>query len=230
MSFAARYDMAVNNATFDFFIWAAHVKLLGATSIVFGTKEFKSTKWGPDEIRRRYESICKPGAELCDLPYTEGDGGIVIGTHKLQGLLELKNWDFPRIKSKLPPGKERFTVTIRNTQMKTFRNSDEALWRSFAREIGAYVIEDYSVKPISLFDRVALYAGAQMNFGVVNGPMGLLYMTPYPMMMFDCSSCEHAWKKHGIWPDQQIPWMLPGQSLVWAKPTIESLREAVAKL
>jgi hypothetical protein len=231
--FAARYDMAVRNASFDFFTWATHVRLLGATSIVFGVKEFKSGKWSQKELRERYESIIKPGADLMGIPWEEGDGGITIGSHKLQAILELKNWDFPRIKSKLPARMERYTVTIRNVGpngIKPFRNSHEAVWRAFAREIGAYVIEDYGVKAISLFDRMALYAGARMNFGVVNGPMGLLYFTPYPMMMFDCLNAEHAWKKHGIWPGQQIPWMLPGQSLVWEKPTIEVLRSEFAKL
>ncbi len=222
--FPARYDMRTRNASFDFFTWLTHVRLLGATEIVFGADQFNSTKWEEAEVRRRYETIIRPGAELACMPYREGDGGIEIGTHKLQSILELKRWDFPRIISKLPPGKAKYTVTLRKTTMKPFRNSDEVLWRQFAREIDAHVIEDYSTDPITLFDRMALYAGAEMNFGVVNGPMGLLYFTPYPMMMFDCNSCEHAWKKHGIWPNTQVPWMLPGQSLVWKKPTIDVLR------
>lgn len=230
MGFDARYDLKHRNASFDFFTWVTHVRLLGATGIVFGVKEVKSGKWDEAEIRRRYESIIKPGADLAGIAWREGDDGIEIGTHKLQGILELKRWDFPRIESKLPPADAKYTVTIRNTGLKTFRNSDEKVWREFARRIGARVIEDWSVKPISLFDRVALYAGARMNFGVVNGPMGLLYFTPYPMMMWDCDCCEFAWKKHGIRKGEQVPWMLPGQSLVWQKPTLKLLMSAFEKL
>ncbi len=227
MGFAARYDLRHRNATFDFFVWLAHVRILGATEIVFGIKDARSGKWDQPEILRRYESIIIPGAELAGIPWREGDGGVEIGTHKLQGLMGLKRWDFPRIVSKLHPGDEKYTVTIRYTKLKTFRNSDEAVWRKFAKEIDARIIEDWSVEPISLFERVALYAGAKMNFGVVNGPMGLLYMTPYPMMMFDCDGCQFAWAQHGIKKDEQLPWMLPGQSLVWKKPTLELLRAAL---
>lgn len=228
--FEARYDMAVNNASFDFFTWATHVRLLGATSFVFGINEFKSRKWPEDELRRRYESIIRAGAELMDMPYREGDGGVICGTHKLQGILELKRWDFPRIVSKLPPANAKYTVTLRNTTLKPIRNSDDHVWRAFAKQIGAHVIEDYGVNPISLFDRMALYAGAKMNFGVVNGPMGLLYFTPYPMMMFDCLTAEFPWFKHGILKNQQVPWMLPGQSLVWEKPTFDGLMRAFKRL
>lgn len=227
VGFAARYDMAVRNASFDFFTWATHVRLLGATEIVFGVREFKSRKWTEAELRERYETIIRPGAELMGMPWSEGDGGITIGSHKLQAIIELNNWDFPRIVSKLPPGNARYTVTLRDVGpngIKPFRNSDQGVWRQFAKEIGATVIEDHRVKPMPLFDRVALYAGAEMNFGVVNGPMGLLYFTPYPVMMFDCSSCEFAWSKHGIGKGGQVPWMLPGQSLVWHRPTLDVLR------
>lgn len=222
----ARYDMAFRNASFDFFTWLVHVRLLGATSIVFGVDEFRSRKWSQQELRERYETIIRPGAELAGMPWREGEGGVTIGTHKLQGILELKRWDFPRIVSKLPARMERYTVTIRDVGpdgIKPYRNSDQNVWRRFAKEIGAYVIEDHRVKPISLLDRMALYAGAEMNFGVVNGPMGLLYFTPYPMQMWDCDSCEFAWGKHGIRKGEQVPWMLPGQSLVWQKPTLKTL-------
>lgn len=230
MGFDARYDLATRNASFDFFTWLTHVRLLGATGIVFGIDNPKSRKWDAAEIMRRYYSIIRPGAEIAGMPWREGEGGVEIGVHKLQGVLELKRWDFPRIETRLPARRERFTVTIRNTMLKKFRNSDEALWRAFAKEIGAFVIEDWSVNPMSLDERMALYAGAEMNFGVVNGPMGMLYFTPYPMQMWDCQCCEFAWKKHGIKAGEQVPWMLPGQSLIWQKPTLPLLRKAVEAL
>lgn len=229
MGFEARYDLGFRNASFDFFTWGTHVRLLGATSIVFGIDNVRSRKWDNAEIMRRYYSIIRPGAELMGLPWREGDGGIEIGTHKLQGILELKRWDFPRIVTKLPPGDKKYTVTLRKTTLKKFRDSNEAVWRQFAKEIGAHVIEDWSVKPIDLFERVALYAGAHMNFGVVNGPMGLLYFTPYPMMMFDCKSCVFAWGKHGIKDNEQLPFALPNQRLIWEKQDIGAIRREFAK-
>ncbi len=229
MGFEARYDLAFRVASFDFFIWATHARLLGATSIVFGIDKVRSRKWSPEEIMRRYYSIVRPGAELMGLPWREGDGGVTIGTHKLQGLLELKRWDFPRIVTKVPPGKAKYTITLRRTDHKKFRNSIERVWREFAKEIGAHIIEDWYVDPITLEERLALYAGAEMNFGVVNGPMGLLYCSPYPMMMFDCKSCAFAWKQHGISEGQQLPFALPDQRLIWSKQEPKTLRQEFDK-
>lgn len=227
--FAARYDLEHRNISFDFFAWQTHAVILGATEIVFGIKNLHKRKQPVQESIRRYRSIIKPGPALLGLPSREGDDGVECATHKYFGIMETKRWDFPRLKSVLPPGNARYTVTLRNVPVHPERNSPP-LWREFAKKIGAVLIEDFGDRPIDLHERVALYAGAKMNFGVINGPLAMLFLSPYPLMMCQCDTAVQAWGKHGVKRGEQLPWFLPGQSLVWEKPTIEQLMAVVNKI
>lgn len=226
----ARYDLSKRNISFDFYAWQAHAVLLGATEIVFKISSgYGQHRESADILARRYRSIVRPGPDLMGLPWSEGEGGEECATHRLTGILGLRNWNFPRIKSVRPPGQARYTVTLRNVPVHPERNS-APLWRQFANDIGAAVIEDWHDKPIDLHERVALYAGARMNFGVVNGPMGLLMMSDYPMMMCGCDLARHAWAKHGIERGTQVPFLRPRQSLMWEVPTLKSLMAAANRI
>lgn len=224
MGFSARYDFSSASASFDFFTWLVHVQKLGATEIVFDTRKFRTTKWDADEARRRYESVIKPGAALAGLPWREGVDGKPVGSHHLQDLIRIGG--FQRLQSVKPPGTSRYTVTLRKNAHNPHRDSNESVWREFAAEIGAHVIEDYAVTPIHLHDRVALYAGAEMNFGVTNGPMGLLILTNYPYMVFDCVSNTKSLVGHGIGLRGQVAWAGADQILVWEKQKLKFLRRA----
>lgn len=230
MGFAARYDLAHRNIGFDFYAWQTHVVILGAAEIVFGVKSFGQRYISDAECRQRYESIIKPGPAFLGLPSREGDDGEERGTHKFSGIMATGSLDFPRLRSVLPPRDKRYTVTLRNAPKHPSHNSDQKVWRRFAKEIGAYVIEDWHDQAIDLHKRMALYAGARMNFGVVNGPMGMLMFSGYPMMMCSCVTAEINWKKHGIGRGEQPPWFLPGQSLMWAEPSFPALMREVEKI
>lgn len=225
--FSAHYDLSRRTTTYDYFTWQAIVQSLGATEIVFKTKNgWYASKYPEEECKRRFENYIWPGPALQGLTARIGSDGIVCGSHTYRDLF---GRDFRRFKSVLPPQKERYTVTIRQIARNAHRNSDVDLWRRFAAEIGAYVIEDHSVQPISLYDRMALYAGAEMNFGVTNGPMSLLYFTDYPMAMFDCQNSK-SWELHGIKIGGQIPWARENQRLIWQKPTVALLMDYVERL
>jgi hypothetical protein len=127
----------------------------------------------------------------------------------------------PRLKSVLPPGKERYTVTLRNFDRFPTRNSREADWRTFAAEIGALVIPDYEVEPIGLHERMALYAGAEMNFFVTNGPVMLCFLSEYPAMGFDVQNSPPK----GVEKFGQYPFLLPQHRQIWEPDTIENIRK-----
>lgn len=226
----ARHDLSKRNISFDFYAWQTHAWLLGFREIVFDlSKGYGKHNQPDDELARRYQSIIKPGPDLMGLPSREGTDGEECATHKLHGILGLKRWDFPRLKSVLPAADARYTVTLRNCPVHSERNSPP-MWLEFAGKIGATVIPDYADHKISLHERMALYAGAKMNFGVVNGPMGMLLLSEYPMLMTGCAIAEYAWKKHGVLKGEQLPWFLPGQSLMWETPTLSSLMAVVEKI
>ena len=219
MALIARYDLKKRLTTFDFFTWLVHVQTLDATEVVFDERTIKSTKWDIEESQRRIKNILKPGCAFAGMPFRSMHGfgpctGDDIGSHMLQGLV---GKPFRRLRTVKPRGSARYTVTLRETRHVPHRNSNIDRWRAFAKRIGAVVIEDYRIKPMHIHDRMALYAGAEMNFGVTNGPMGMLYLTDYPYMVFDCLTNAKGFASHGIEIGGQVPWANKNQRLVWDK-------------
>src|SRR5215475_11967564 len=227
----ARYDLLYEHPTFDFFGWAVMAVAKGATGFVINDKVTDA------ETIRRIESIILPGAELFGLPISCGPDGrrILVDENYRWRLRHFVHWtqkkgrNFTRLKSIKPPASEKYTVTIRNSRVDRYRNSNAKLWREFATEIGAYVIEDYYDKPIDLHDRMALYAGAKMNFGVWSGPMFLITLTDYPCACSNWGVDEpDKVLKSGIKQGQSPPWLLPNQRTLWKAASTESLLEAWA--
>jgi hypothetical protein len=235
----ALYDLRLRPAGFDFFIWLVSVQVQGATEIVINP-EFPSrdsprytNRWSPQQLRERYESIIKPGASLAALPSREGKDGVDFGTHRPRELWPLLGGKWRRLQQPFcgvgvwP----EYTVTLRSTNKHGERNSDRRLWIKFAQKIGARVIDDYEIDPIPLHQRMMLYANAKMNFGVTNGPMFLLLLTPYPVCIFDCQKDAAAMSKmNGIEVGGQIPIALPHQHTVWEKPTKAVLMREFGRL
>jgi hypothetical protein len=226
----ARYDLSRRNISFDYYAWQAHAVLLGAEEIVFKISDGFGRHREPDHtLQRRYHSIIRPGPDMLGLPWREGDDGEEMASHYLHHIIGLGRWDFPRLKTVLPAGQARYTVTIRNVPTHPARNSPPVM-RKFAHLIGAHVIEDFHDRPIDLHERMAIYAGAKMNFGSVNGPMGMLMLSGYPLQMWGCNACADRWAKHGIERGKQVPWFMPGQSLVWETPTLDAMMAGVNRI
>jgi len=231
VEFVARYDLSRRNVSFDFYAWQTHAWILGAREIVFDVSRGFGRHDEPEaRLRQRYETVVRPGPSLLGLPWREGTDGVdCAATHKYYGIMDTGVVDFPRLRSTLPPRDVRYTVTLRNAKKHPHRNSNRRLWVEFARVVGARVIEDYDDRSISLEERMALYAGARMNFGVSNGPMGLLLLSSYPVVVWGCENAEFAWSKHGVPRGGQPLWLLPEQSLRWRTPKLSDLTEFVEK-
>jgi hypothetical protein len=224
------YDTSKFISSFNFFEWALYAKTQGATKVNFITKDMKATKWPLDMVKERVNSILIPGPALLgmgvvlDSPtHWRGDYGSPTGA---MAVAAWRTGRMPRVRSVKPAGNARYTVTLRRTHRANGRDSDEQVWRDFAEEIGAHVIEDYDVQPIHLHDRVALYAGAEMNFFVSNGPGVLCSFTEYPCMLFDTHLAAGSLKSDGIrgW-GAQYPWMLKNQYAIWAPATADNIRD-----
>lgn len=219
------YDLAKRIASFNFFEWLLVQKALGATGVAFAnTKNPKTNKWPRETVIRRYKSICIPGVALAGMT-VEKEGGPELSFGDVHDLVDRvrAGMKMPRLRSVYPPACERYTVTLRKTQRRPDRDSDEKVWREFANEIGAYVIEDYDVKPIHLHDRMALYAGAEMNFFVTNGPAMLGILSEYPTAMFDCQNSPIT--KVGVPLGEPYPFAIPGKHFMIYEPdTAENIR------
>jgi hypothetical protein len=219
----ATWRLSKHIAAHDFFTWLVMVQAAGATKIVFDTRDPKETKWPRDSVIKRFHSIIQPGPALAGLPWRLGnDAGLDADYTVMVPWVKAGN-TFRRLQTVHPPVVSKYTVTIRNNHDDTTRrphsperNSNPDTWYRFAEEIGAAVIEDHYVKPIHLYDRVALYAGAQMNFGVFSGPIYMLSLTPYPMtMMINNAAAEAQAKKWPASPGNNFPWLLDNQTMYW---------------
>jgi len=226
----ACYDLHRRLPTFDFFNWLCHVKLLGAREITIDTtgKLLMRKKWPRQETLNRVDSFLLPGVQLAGLRGRLGtDGDRFNGSHMTRDLwwdAQLRRSDIPRLRSVHPARSAKYTVTLRDTFHRPERNSDRAVWLAFAQEIGAKVIDDTAKQPIGLFERVAWYAGAEMNFGIPNGPLCLLYYTEFPFRVYvdpDVNGVD--FKRQGHADGDQLPWFRDNQRLVWQKPTLEVL-------
>ena len=225
------YDLSRELVSFDFYGWLVRVKALGATEITFDTSAQLVSLWAPEIRRRRFETIIAPGPALLGLPAREGIDGqrLSVGCSRLGHLVKAaKAHSLPRLKSVWPAATAKYTVTLRQQKRKsTFRNSNEPAWRTFAREIGAVIIEDYDVKPICIHERMALYAGAVMNFGVSNGPMVMCSLSPYPCMSFAWgrgSDQREVLRKYGMPFGTNAPWCGPNQYTFWDDDDLGMIR------
>jgi len=226
----ALYDMTWRSTTWDFFNWLAHVKLLGATEITFRIEPMSPAKYPPEEGRKRFENFIRFAPPLFDLPFRIGDDGDgYIGSQRLDVLLRdaaLLGCDIPRMRLEQLPRRQqhRFTVTIRETFRNAHKNSDRELWLRFAETIGATVIEDHARAYIGLYDRLRLYAGADMNFGVVQGPLAALYYSNFPFAIScDPETSRKSFTGHGVKPGDQAACFLPNQRWIWERPTMDGL-------
>lgn len=221
------YNLQKNIASFNFFEWLLLAQVKGAKHVVFNTYCPKAIKWPIEQVRRRINSILLPGPALAGMTCSVGSVGDYVG--EPSGVLAVQAWQsgkMKRLRTVRTPRDERYTITLRKTHRANGRDSDEDAWRAFADEIGARVIPDYDVEPMHLHDRVALYAGAEMNFFVSNGPAILCSFTEYPCMIFDTHLAAGSLKSDGVggW-GAQYPWMLKNQYAIWEAATLPNIRK-----
>lgn len=225
---SAVYDLSRYPANFNFQEFLVCASTLGATHVHLDDSKGYRKKYSPEETAKRMRSIVEPSCALAGCTYSYGRGkGIdpgyhisaVLKTYKQAGTLK-------RFTSPLGRGTERFTVTLRHSTRYPERNSNQEAWRRFAKEIGAYVIEDFDDKPIHLHERMRLYSGAEMNFCVANGPGVTLYFSECPFLYFMSGVDMDYLNRHGFPKGSQLPWANERQRIVWAEDTYDNIRRA----
>jgi hypothetical protein len=227
----AIYDLSRYPASFNFIEFLVASSTRGATHVVFDTSLGIGNKFSPAETKRRLDSIVFPACALARCSYgpqrLDGDD-IDPGYH--HKAVQAAWLDCARLNFLTPApvvcDPVRYTVTIRASDRYPMRNSNESAWRAFAADIGALVIEDYAREPIDLHKRMAIYAGAEMNFGVANGPMALLWYSeiPYCVFMKNVDPLYHGDAGPGLRALQQLPWANKRQCLHWRDDTAKNIR------
>src|SRR4029077_12471548 len=214
----ANYDLSKCPASFNFIEFLVSATTYGVEHIYLSHSD-ESTKFNGKELKRRIDSILIPACEIAGVTWEMGAGkGLEVGYHMSSVLKAYEEKGFIKKLVSKKKGSEKYTVTIRNYNRMEGRNSVPA-WRDFAQDIGALVIEDYYDKPIDLKERFALYAGAEMNYFVANGPLAMCLFSDYPYTAYIPVS-DPKWanyhKEHG-WYLKQLPWANEKQTIEWAR-------------
>lgn len=213
----ASYDLSRSPASFNFLEFLVAATTLGADHIILdmthGTKKFKG-----DELEERIHSIILPAIKIAGCSHEfAASRGISPGHHISAVLGAYKEKGFIKKLASKSKGSERFTVTLRNYRRHPERNTSDE-WREFAIELGARIIEDYYDVPISMEERFALYAGAEMNYFGQNGPVALCLFSDYPYTAY--IPTQGVWKEyhqqHG-WYKTQLPWANENQKVIWSE-------------
>jgi hypothetical protein len=146
------------------------------------------------------------------------------------------------------------TITLRETNTYTYRNSNLAAWLALATELQkqgerVVIVRDtakahkplkgfttYPPASINLHLRTALYEQAKINLFTSNGPSIIGYFINRPALCFQPIEDENFdyepyrpsyWPKHfGIEVGEQWPWCRPDQRIVWAKDDYANLIQA----
>lgn len=218
-------------ASFNFLEFLVAAKTYGATEIVLDVSHGHTLKYTLKETEQRVKSIVEPCCALAGLPFVYGKtapGMIDCGYHFA---VPVKAWKdcgwLAKLKSVKPSKVVQYTVTLRNSTRQPRRNSNTTAWRRFAEEIGAKVFEDWSDEPIHLHDRMAYYAGAEMNFFSNGGMSALGIFSDYPYTILMNKAYNPYLDANGWKRGDQIPWALPNQTTVWEEDTYENLMHAL---
>jgi hypothetical protein len=219
----AIYRLRQSIAGFDFFHWLVYAKAKKATEIVFDIREPKTNKFDLATVMRRFESILLPGPALAGMEAsigTEFDIDLGVCDQRKLNHHVSNGGKFEPLRSVLPPGPFTYTITMRKFDRWPNRNSNESAWLRFGDEIGAKIIPDYEEVPIHLHERMALYAGAEMNFFVTNGPVSLCFLSDYPAAGFDVQKS----KPTGIPDGGQYPFLGKDQFQIWQPDEYSNIR------
>ncbi len=212
----AVYDLSRYPANFNFIEFLSAAKALDAEHVRFDASKGYKSKFSPEVTKARIENILIPACGLAGVTWDFGTGKGIDPGYKLPAVMRAyaQVGHIGRLVSVLPRGNEKFTVTIRDYDRYPERNSNRPAWERFAKEIGAVVIDEYYKKPISLHERMALYAGAKMNYFVGNGPASLVLFSHYPFVTFMKTNYEEL-AQQGVPFGGQLPWMVNNQRFVW---------------
>lgn len=233
----ACYELAFQPTTFDFATFLVTATTLGATHIRFVHRgKLKPKDYSEEESWRRLENILYPLCKAIGVEYSFGEPlGIsyqhifsqVLGAYRDKGCI--------RKFAGTPKKSGYVTVTMRESRKPT-RNSNRPEWEKFIKWCPqpVEVIEDFSVKPISLKDRLDLYAGADLNLMVANGPALVCHFSDMPIMEIKYINASPEFfgnlQVHGIEHGFQWPFKSKRQKIVWQDDTFENIKAAYLEL
>lgn len=226
------YDLSNRPATFDIAQFCAVAGAYGVDHIRFVLGGWKKKNYTIEQAEQRYRSIVEPMPALFGMTYSVGPREGKEFNHMINAVMAVYAAEGKIGRIKYPcVDKGYVTVTLRNSRTPE-RNTQDAEWDKFAESCDREVIfvPDYDDEPISLQDRMELYAGAHVNMMVANGPGALCMFSDAPFISMRTIGCEKSasaapWfmERLGITPGYQFQWLRPNQRLSYLDDTAENI-------
>lgn len=226
------YDLSNRPASYDFVTCMATAIALGCKHVRFVYGAWKPKNYTLKQAEERWRSIVEPAVALFGLTYSIGERRGAEVNHMLHAAIATYR-KTGRI-GKIPIACNRgdyVTLTLRKSRNPE-RDSNEAESLKFAQrcEREVIIIRDWDELPISIEDRMKLYAGAYMNIMVINGPVTLCVHSDAPYLCMRTIGCERSGStspafsaKNGITPGFQFPWANANQRLSYLDDTCENI-------
>lgn len=226
------YDLSNRPASYDFVTCMATAIALGCKHVRFVYGAWKPKNYTLKQAEERWRSIVEPAVALFGLTYSIGERRGAEVNHMLHAAIATYR-KTGRI-GKIPIACNRgdyVTLTLRKSRNPE-RDSNEQESLKFAQrcEREVIIIRDWDELPISIEDRMKLYAGAYMNIMVINGPVTLCVHSDAPYLCMRTIGCERSGStspafsaKNGITPGFQFPWANANQRLSYLDDTCENI-------
>lgn len=233
------YDMGNRPASYDFVTCLATSIAMGCRHVRFVYGKWKPKNYTLEQAEERWSSIIKPAVGLFGLTYSIGERRGVEVNHMLYAAINAYK-KTGRI-GKIPypcVSKDYVTLTLRKSRNPE-RDSNEEESLKFAKRCDrkVIVIRDWDERPISLEDRMELYAGAYTNIMVINGPVTLCVHSDAPYICMRTIGCEKSGStspsfsaKNGITPGFQFPWAKANQKMSYLTDTCENIEAEYSKI
>ena len=233
------YDMGNRPASYDFVTCLATAIALGCKHVRFVYGQWKPKNYSLKQAEERWQSIVKPAVALYGLTYSIGERRGIEVNHMLRASIETYKQTGLIGKIIVPvKAKDYVTLTLRKSRNPE-RDSKDAEWLKFAEHCDrkCIIIRDWDERPISIEDRMALYAGAYTNMMVINGPLTLCIHSDAPYISMRTIGCEKSGStspsfsaKNGITPGFQFPWANGHQKLSYLDDTLENIQHEYAAM
>ena len=226
------YNLGDRPASFDFVTCCATAIPLGIKHVRFVLGKWKKKNYSLEQAEERYRSIVEPAVALFGLTYSIGEPKGLPVSHFFNAAMEVFKRTGQNGKIIVPcVAKDYITITLRKSRNPE-RDSKEDEWLKFAEQCDrkAIIIRDYEETPLTLTDRMKLYAGAYMNLMVINGPLTLCIHSDAPYISMRTIGCERSgstspafMRQIGITPGFQFPWARKHQRLSYLDDTVENI-------
>ena len=239
----ALWDLGKHPTTFDFAAFAVIAKTVGHHHVRFIYEERMADHKYPEWLAwRRFGNIVLPICRLAGLEFSVGkrvDGreyAYFAGTVEAM-YREIK--DIKKLKpTQLIEDRGYVTITLRESFRNAWCNSNKEAWTAFEQYLekknkNVMVLPECEHAPLDVEHRMAVYANADMNLGVNNGPMALCHFADVPYITINMLpprpadtvgyDLEKLHIKTGFPSGSQYSFRTDRQIIVWERDTFENI-------